>query len=246
MIIQGNFQEIPEFQLQFNEYHYLCTDIKAKALVWLKRRLQVSWKQKQYRAQGVLYPSVNYTSFSNHIIFVTMKTMTSTNNNNRKATFVYSTLLNDILTDTDGSRMGLNWNARKFRESYLSTLKNRDKKLECRLMAVNTLLMEYHLHHREVITYINEWYNEIYTDMLDDDPALSKATLLKAKDYNEIILQSIFKDGQVEHVGYAVLAVSLMLEIYRQLKNHGIHLNPKRELQCLLCTINRNLSRYYY
>lgn len=174
-----------------------------------------------------------------------MKTMTSTDNNSRTATFVYSTLLNDILNDIDGSRLGLDCNARKFRESHLSTLKNRDKKLEYRLMAVNSLLMEYHLHHREVVTYIDEWYDEVHTEMWDENPAQSKATLLQAKDYNEIILKSIFKGGQPEHTGYAILAVSLMLEIYRQLNNYGIHLNPKKELQCLLCTVDKKVHRYY-
>lgn len=180
-----------------------------------------------------------------------MNKMTSTDNqNNRQAAFVCSTWKDNLLAHLEaflGHRMGIhsapiedgndfNWYSYKFRNSYLSGLKDRDASVEIRLKAINAMVMDYHIHCPIKIHYIvNDCYEEEdYVYRWDENPAESKALLLKAKSYMEIILPAIFKEAQPTNREYSILAVSLMLHIYDELTNYGITINPVKEMKKLL------------
>lgn len=158
-----------------------------------------------------------------------MKKKATTIGNPRKE-LVYSSLLDEIMVnDVYYPKFDLNWDASNYRESHLSTIKNRDRSLEFRLRFVNCLLMEYHTYRYWGI-YDDGWFTS-YTYLHDANTARSKALLLRALDYIEIILGNVFMAGQKWHRDYSVLTISLMLEIYKELGNYGVHLNPMKDLQ---------------
>ena len=150
---------------------------------------------------------------------------------NRTAEFVYSSLLDEIIVNDVYPKFDLKWEACNYRESHLSAIKERDYSLEFRLRLVNSLMMEYHTH-RYWKSYANGWFLE-YSYLYDEDPEKSKAVLLRAMDYIELVLENKFKGGKKLHRDYFILSVSLMYEIIRELKNYGIHRNPLKLLQTL-------------
>lgn len=181
-----------------------------------------------------------------------MKKMTSTtdNQNNRQAAFVCSTWKDNLLALLEEFllyRMGLNskpiedkndftWCSYKYRNSYLSGLKDRDASVEIRLKAINTMVMDYHIHCPIEVHYIVYEFDEEadYVCRCDENPAESKALLLKAKSYMEVILPAVFKEAQPTNREYSILAVSLMLHIYDELTHYDMEINPVKEIRKLL------------
>lgn len=158
-----------------------------------------------------------------------MKKIKSTTISNPTTELVYSSLLDEILVNDVYPKFDLRWESCHYRESHLSTIKVRDHSLEFRLKLVNSLIMEYHTH-RHWVTYEDGWFIE-HTYLYDANPTKSKAVLLRALDYIEIILEKVFKVGQKPHRDYSILAVSLMLEICQELKNYGFYRNPIKVLR---------------
>lgn len=152
-----------------------------------------------------------------------MKKMTNTTGTSRRAEFVYSTFLDDIRTN---GKCG-EWSSVNYRESRLSAVKNRDRSVEFRLKLVNSLLIEYHAHCYWV-SVDDDWGYQ-YSYLKDEDPALSKAVLLRAWDYTQVILENLLKAGEYLHREYFILAASLMMEIVAQLHKYGVHINPTKQ-----------------
>ena len=161
-----------------------------------------------------------------------MKEMTSTSVTNPKATFVCSTLLNDLFDDDCRSRFDFTWDSRKCRESSFALFRHRDRSIEFRLSMVNTLIMDYHLHRRENVCYNDE--EGYWVHIEDDNPQESEAVLMKAKEIVELTMEYIFKAGQAVHVDYALLAMSLLHKIYGELEYFNKYFEPKKELKHLL------------
>lgn len=176
-----------------------------------------------------------------------MKEMTTTTTATTAATtsnvFVCSTLLNDLLNDmyhklmsyeeAETGRFDLTWDARKYRESYFDTLQDRRLLIEFRLSMVNTLVMDYHIHRPED-TYWNSEIEEYYPYISDEDPEESEATLMKAKEILELSMQYIVAYLKKANHAYALLAFSLLLEIYKELRNYNHYFDPRKELKNLL------------
>ena len=173
-----------------------------------------------------------------------MKEMTSTNSslsNVTVPTFVCSTLLNDLLNDMQlllqdelaDSRYDLAWDSHNYRESKFMSIQERDHTIEFRLMYVNTLIMDYHVHRPEEIHWDSD-YQDYYVCNGDDNPDESKAVLLKAKEVMELSMGNIFKHGKQVNYSYALLAMALLLKIYSELKEYNWNYNPKKELKHLL------------
>lgn len=160
-----------------------------------------------------------------------MKKMKSTTNSNPTSEFVYSSLLDEILVNDIYPKFDLSWESCHYRESHLSTIKERDHSLEFRLKLVNSLVMEYHIH-RHWVTHHDGWGNP-HSYLYDANPFMSKTVLLRALNYMEIILEKVFKVGQNPHREYSILAASLAFEICNELKNYGIYRNPMKALQKL-------------
>ena len=179
-----------------------------------------------------------------------MKKMTSTTDyqSNRQAAFVCSTWKDNLLALLEEflfnqrwfdskpikDRNDFNWYSYKFRNSYLSGLKDRDASVEIRLKAINTMVMDYHIHCPIKVHYVDYDEEDDYAYRWDENPAVSKTLLLKAKSYMEVILPAIFKQTQPTNREYSILAVSLMLHIYDELGYYGVKINPVKELRKLL------------
>lgn len=161
-----------------------------------------------------------------------MKEMNIFNETYPKATtFVCSTLLNDLLCDDENARFDLKWDSRKCRESSFELLPDRNRSIEYRLSMVNTLVMDYYLHHYEVGGNDDEDY---ITWTVDENPKESEAVLMQAKEIIEMTMEYIFVKGRPVHADYALLAMSLLREIYKELEYFNKYFNPKKELKHLL------------
>lgn len=163
-----------------------------------------------------------------------MKEMTTTTETTPKATtFVCTTLLNDLLCDTANERFDLAWDSRKCRESSFEQYSDRNFKIEYRLSMVNTLIMDFHLHHYEVVEYDYD-DDGVDTRIVDVHPEESEAVLMKAKEIIELTMEHIFMPGRPVNLFYAELSVSLLHKIYEELKWFGKFFNPRKELKHLL------------
>ena len=173
-----------------------------------------------------------------------MKEMTTTTTAATTSTaFVCSTLLNDLLNDmyhklmsyeeAETGRFDLTWDARKYREYYFATLQNRSLLIEFRLSMVNTLVMDYHIHKPEDL-YWNIEELEYCPYISDEDPKESEATLMQAKEILELSMKSIVAYLKKANHAYALLAFSLLLEIYKELRNYNHYFDPRKELKNLL------------
>ena len=96
---------------------------------------------------------------------------------------------------------------------------------------VNTLVMDYYLHHYEVGGNDDEDY---ITWTVDENPKESEAVLMQAKEIIEMTMEYIFVKGRPVHADYALLAMSLLREIYKELEYFNKYFNPKKELKHLL------------
>lgn len=173
-----------------------------------------------------------------------MNQMTSTSETTPKAaTFVCSTLLNDLLNDmynklmsydaAETGRYDLTWDARKYRVSYFESLSHRNLLIEFRLSMVNTLVMDYYIHRPEDL-YWNYEVEEYCPYIRDEDPEESEATLMQAKEILEMSMKSIAPLLQKANYAYALLAFALLLEIYKELRNYKHYFDPRKELKNLL------------
>ena len=173
-----------------------------------------------------------------------MNQMTSTTETTPKAaTFVCSTLLNDLLNDmynklmsydaAETGRYDLTWDARKYRVSYFESLSHRNLLIEFRLSMVNTLVMDYYIHRPED-TYWDSEMEEYCPYISDEDPEESEATLMKAKEILELSMQYIVAYLKKANHDYALLAFALLLEIYKELRHYNHFFDPRKELKNLL------------
>jgi hypothetical protein len=161
-----------------------------------------------------------------------MKKMNKTTETTPKATtFICSTLLNDLLCDEENTRFDLVWDSRKCRESSFAQNPYRNYSIEYRLSMVNTLIMDYHLHHYENVSTDDDGY---YTFIVDDNPQESEAVLMQAKEIIELTMESIFMSGSPVNLFYAELAVSLLYKIYKELEYFNKYFKAKKELKHLL------------
>ena len=170
-------------------------------------------------------------------------TTTATTVTATSSVFVCSTLFNDLLNDmyhkltsyeeAETGRFDLTWDAWKYRDSHFATLQNRTLLIEYRLSMVNTLVMDYHIHRPEALSWDSE--EEEYCPFIsDEDPKESEATLMKAKEILELSMQYIVSYLKKANHVYAVLAFALLLESYKELRNYNHYFDPRKELKNLL------------
>lgn len=125
----------------------------------------------------------------------------------------------------------LKWWSDNYREKNFAKIKDRNRSLEFRLRFVNALVMEYHTHRYWI--YSTDSLDNEYNYLYDKNPAQSLAVLLRAREYIDVILESMFKVQQIPDRDYSILAVSLLFEIYGELGNYNVHLDPKKKLRSL-------------
>lgn len=149
-----------------------------------------------------------------------------------RAEFVYSSSIDVSMVNDRYPKYNLRWKSCNYRDSLLFTIKNRDLSLEFRLKYVNSMLMEYHNHRY----YMDSWDNT-YEYVYDENPEQSKTVLLRARDYIDVVIEHMFTTGQKYDREYYFLAVSLMLEVYGELRNYQVYVNPSEKLDSLQMAI---------
>ena len=126
------------------------------------------------------------------------------------------------------------WNSRMFGESYYCGVPERDAVLERLVQTVNSMLVDYHYHRRE-LRYFDEFW-DTWTDWIGNQDTIddSLAILDEAWSYSAELLLSCLEEGWENRCRYIEASLCLMREICSQRRNLHAYCKMSDALQTVL------------